>query len=235
MKRPSISTYIIALITLTSLLMCPTRVQAQNAPITTDEEPEKTSFYQGVMVGLDVFGFVNKAIGSDINTAEASVEVNLKNRFFPVLELGYGSMDTTGEETDIHYKTSAPFFRVGVNYNVFHKKPHLPGYLTVGLRYGFSSFKYDIQAPALQDPNWGHGTVPFDYQGLKTNAGWAEVVVALKANVFKGFYIGFNLRYRSRLSMTKHENSEPYYIPGYGRGKPNNFGVGYNLVYELPF
>ena len=151
------------------------------------------------------------------------------------MEIGYGSMDATDDETDIHFKTSAPFFRIGANYNVFYKKPHLPGYFTVGLRYGFTSFKYDIQAPALVDPNWGHTQVPFDYNGMKTKVGWLELVLGLKANVYKNFYMGFTARYRSRLSMTKHENSEPYYIPGYGRGKSSNFGLTYNLIYQLPF
>jgi hypothetical protein len=163
------------------------------------------------------------------------VAVNLKNRFFPIVELGYGGMDTTDEETNIHFKTSAPFMRIGMDYNVFYKKPHLPGYFTVGVRYGFSSFKYDVQAPDLVDPNWNHTHVPVNYTDVKSKVGWLEAVVGMRANVFKDFYLGLNVRYRSRLSMTKNENSEPYYIPGYGRGKPSNFGITYSLIYKLPF
>ena len=215
--------------------MLPTHAYAQKTMTQPMEEKNDSAFFQGVWVSVDVFGFLNQALGSDISTTEASIEVNLMNRFFPVVELGYGSMDTTDDEMDIHFKTSAPFFRIGANYNVFYKKPHLPGYFTVGLRYGFTSFKYDIQAPALVDPNWGHTQVPFDYNGMKTKVGWLELVLGLKANVYKNFYMGFTARYRSRLSMTKHENSEPYYIPGYGRGKSSNFGLTYNLIYQLPF
>lgn len=234
MKRALISTYIIALTALSSWLL-PARVQAQERQTTPTEEKNDSAFFQGIFVGVDVFGFLNQALGSDITTTEVSIEANLMNRFFPVVEIGYGGMDTTDDETDIHFKTSAPFFRIGANYNVFYKKPHLPGYFTVGLRYGFTSFKYDIQAPELVDPNWGHTQVPFEYNGMKTKAGWLEIVLGLKANVYKNFYMGFTARYRSRMSMTKHENSEPYYIPGYGRGKPNNFGLTYNLIYQLPF
>ncbi|MBQ2858095.1 MAG: hypothetical protein IJE78_13450 [Bacteroidaceae bacterium] len=234
MKKESISTYIIALLTLSSLWF-PMQANAQEDKEQAEEKTTETPFYQGTMVGVDVFGFINKVLSSDITTTEASIEVNLKNRFFPVVEIGYGSIDTMDEETGIHFKTSAPFFRAGLNYNVFYQKPHLPGYLTVGLRYGFSSFSYDIQAPDLVDPNWGHISVPFSYEGLKTKAGWLELVLGLKTNVYKDFYMGFTIRYRSRLSMTKHENSEPYYIPGYGKGKPNNFGITYNLIYKLPF
>lgn len=235
MKKLSISIYIIALLTLNSLLL-PNTVHAQETKILTNKKEEgNTPFFQGVYVGVDVFGMLNKALGSDITTTEIDVEANLMNRFFPVVEIGYGSMDTTDDETDIHFKTSAPFFRVGMNYNVFYKKPHLPGFFTVGLRYGFSSFDYDVQSPDLIDPNWGHTSVPVVYEGVKTKVSWAELVLGLRTNVYKNFYMGLNVRYRSRMSMTKNENSEPYYIPGYGRGKSNNFGITYNLIYKLPF
>ena len=188
MKKESISTYIIALLVLSSLLALPTRLSAQSTQKLTDEEKEEIPFFQGLMVGVDVYGFLNQALGSDTRTTEASIEANLLNRFFPVLEVGYGSMDVTDDETDIHFKTSAPFFRIGANYNVFYKKPELPGYLTVGLRYGFSSFEYDVQAPALVDPNWNHTQVPVDYTGVKSKVGWLEAVVGLKANVYQNFF-----------------------------------------------
>ena len=235
MKKKSISTYIIALLALSSLLALPTRLSAQEVLILKEGEKEEKPFFQGIMVGVDVLGFLNQALGSDARTTEISVEANLQNRFLPIVEMGYGGMEMTDDETDIHFKTSAPFFRVGMNYNVFYQKPEMPGYLTVGLRYGFSSFTYDVQSPDLVDPNWNHTHVPVNYTDVKSNVGWLEAVVGMRANVFKDFYLGLNVRYRSRLSMTKNENSEPYYIPGYGRGKPDNFGITYSLIYKLPF
>ena len=232
MKKRQISLYIIALLTLSSIAM-PLRAQVTNKPL-TKEEWKATPLYQGIMVGIDAAGLVSKALGSDITSGEALVQVNLKNRFFPVAEMGFGSIDTTDDETDIHYKASAPYFRLGMDYNVFYQKPYLPGYFTVGLRYGFTSFEYDVVAPPLTDPNWGHTSVPVSYQGVKTNVGWGELAIGLKANVFKGFYMGFGVRYRARLSMKKHDNSEPYYTPGFGKGK-TNLGVMYNLIYKLPF
>ena len=233
MKKRQISTYIIALLTLSSLI-APLPGHAQEKKILTKEEWKATPLYQGTMVGIDVAGVASKVLGSDITRTEASVMINLKNRFFPVAELGFGSINTTNDETDIHYKTSAPYFRIGMDYNVFYQKPYLPGYFTVGLRYGFSSFEYDVVAPPLTDPNWGHTSVPVNYEGVKTNVGWVELAVGLKANVFKGFYMGFSARYRARFSMKKNENSEPYYTPGFGKGK-TNIGVAYHIIYQLPF
>ena len=235
MKKKSISTYIIALLALSSLLACPARLSAQSVQSRQTGDTTQQPLFQGIMVGVDVYGFLNQALGSDIRSTEASIEANLQNRFFPVVEFGYGSIDTTDDETDIHYQTSAPFFRLGVNYNVFYKKPELPGCLTVGLRYGFSSFTYDVQAPDLTDPNWEHTQVPVSYTGVKSNVGWLEAVVGLRANVYKDFHLGMNLRYRSRLNMSKNEHSEPYYIPGYGQGKSSSIGVTYSIIYKLPF
>ena len=234
MKKRLISTYIIALLVLSNLLM-PTSAHAQEIKILSEDKEEELPFYQGLMVGVDVSGLASKAFGSDAFSSEISIHANLKNRFFPVVEIGYGKTDTTGEETNIHYQTSAPFFRVGMDYNVFYKKPHLPGYFTVGLRYGFSSFTYDMQSPDLVDPNWGHTSIPVTYNDVKSNAGWLELVLGMKTQVYKDFYMGFTVRYRARQNMKKHENTEPYYIPGYGRGKTSNFGITYSLSYRLPF
>ena len=234
MKKRLISTYIIALLVLSNLLM-PTSAHAQEIKILSEDKEEELPFYQGLMVGVDVSGLASKAFGSDAFSSEISIHANLKNRFFPVVEIGYGKTDTTGEETNIHYQTSAPFFRMGMDYNVFYKKPHLPGYFTVGLRYGFSSFTYDMQSPDLVDPNWGHTSIPVTYNDVKSNAGWLELVLGMKTQVYKDFYMGFTVRYRARQSMKKHENTEPYYIPGYGRGKTSNFGITYSLSYRLPF
>lgn len=75
-----------------------------------------------------------------------------------------------------------------MDYNVFHKKTHLPGYLYVGLRYGMSSFSYDVNGPDMTDPNYGEIiTLPYSYSGLKSNASWMEGVVGLKVKIYKGF------------------------------------------------
>ena len=119
------------------LLYSPT-LAAQEKKTTIEEE--KVPFYQGTTIGVDIFGLGSKIFGGDITSTEISVEVNLKNRYVPVAEIGYGTTDTTDDGTNIHYKASAPYFRIGMNYNFFFKKPYLPGFLYGGIRYGFTSF-----------------------------------------------------------------------------------------------
>ena len=235
MKRKRTSTYIITLLILSNFAVQPLKAQTQTSSKAQNELTTETPLFQGIYLGVDAFGLANKVLGSDITSTEVSAEVNLKNRFFPIVEVGYATIESTSEETDIFYKSSAPYFRLGLNYNVFYKKPHLPGQLLVGLRYGYSSFEYDVNAPSLTDPNWGDITVPFAYEGVKSNASWIELCAGLKTQVYKGFHMGFTVRYRSRLSQKVHENTEPYYIPGFGKNGSTNLGLTYNLIYKLPF
>lgn len=81
-----------------SLLLCPLRSTAQEKKTATTEEKATVPLYQGTYVGLDVFGLGSKIFGSDFTSAEVSVEVNLKKRFIPIIEIGYGHTDTTDDE-----------------------------------------------------------------------------------------------------------------------------------------
>ena len=74
------------------LLYSPT-LAAQEKKTTIEEE--KVPFYQGTTIGIDIFGLGSKIFGGDITSTEISVEVNLKNRYVPVAEIGYGTTDTT--------------------------------------------------------------------------------------------------------------------------------------------
>lgn len=198
-------------------------------------QKENVTFFQGLSVGADISGLLNKVFGGDYQYGDISLQANLKNRYMPIIEVGYGKIDVTNEDTKIHFSTATPYVRVGMDYNMMSKKPHLPGYIYLGGRIGFTPMKYDYEAPTLIDPNWEGLEIPIDYHDVKSNVTWFEFVVGLKAHVFKRFSMGWSIRYHSRLKMTKNENSEPHYIPGFGKGGRTNFGVAYNLIYDLPF
>ncbi len=231
MKKQGISSFTIVSATILSsaFLWCtPLAAQEMN----TEEE---VPFYQGVSIGVDIFGIGNKVFGGQTMSTEIGVEVNLKNRFIPVFEAGYGETDATDDGTDIHYKTSAPFFRVGMNYNFMFKKPYLPGYLYGGIRYGFSSFSYDIDAPTMSGTHWAYPEVPFTYDGVNTHVSWGELLAGINVCIYKNFHMGWSVRYRIRLNVKKAENTEPWYIPGFGKNHSTTLGVTYSLIYKLPF
>ena len=238
--RRKISRSILQLLTISSLLLFPLAGNAQTGKVNEEikklEEKEDTRFYRGTSIGLEIAGMGSYFIGSDIFNTEVVVQSNLQNKYLPVVEIGMGKTDTTNDGTDIHYKTSAPYFRIGADYNFLHNKPQLPGMLLGGLRYGFSSFKYDVEGPTMTDPNYGGVTeVPFSYLGQECTAHWIEAVVGLQVKIFKGFCMGWSARYKRNLSIGKNENTEPWYVPGFGKNSDSSFNLSYHLIYNLPF
>ena len=240
------------------LLSLPLGAQNKNMSAPPTSNPPKTGqkkeakdevqvpLYNGVSIGVDLWGPGSKLLGSDFLSEEVVVDVNLKNRFFPIAELGYGSTDTWSEK-GIHYKTGAPYFRNGMDYNELYKKQH--GHMIlVGLRYGVSSFKYDVEALAINDPIYGGivgnpnledniwgGSLPYNYKGMKGSMQWLEFCVGIRAHVWKQLYMGWALRFKFRMSSSVDEHGDPWYVPGYGKFGGNTMGVAYTITYKLPF
>lgn len=257
LKTSSYTILIISLLTLLSVCL-PIQAQQPEKRIMTKEEREKVKqeekkeakeivpLYNGAFIGVDLFGIGSNLFGGDFLSSEINLKVNLKNKFLPTLELGYGTTDTWND-TGIHYKSSAPYFRIGADYNTMAKKKDKNSFLYVGLRYGLSSFKYDItslpaydpiyggamQNPSLVDGIWG-GSLPYDYKGLKSTMHWFELVAGVHVRVFSDFYMGWALRLKYKISASMSEHGNPWYVPGFGAYKSNNIGVTYTLIYKLP-
>lgn len=221
----------------------PKKEQKKNKVAKVDIIP----FYNGTYIGVDLYGIGSKLLGSDFMSSEVSVAVNLKNKFIPTIEFGMGGTDTWSE-TGIHYKNKpAPFFRIGVDYNTMAKKKEKNSYLYAGIRYAFSSFKYDVSTmpandpiwedaignPSLVDDYWG-GSVPFSHLGMKASVQWLEIVVGVKVRIYKNFNMGWSVRMKYKTSASIGEYGAPWYVPGYGKFKSNNMGITYSLIYKFP-
>ena len=223
-----------------------------NRPVARKQEKKKDKdapvypLFNGVDLSVDLWGPGSYLLGSDNLSMEVAADVNLKNRFFPTLEVGYGRSDTWSEE-GIHYKTGAPYLRIGMDYNAFYKKK-FQHKLLVGLRYGVSSFSYDVENLSVDDPIYGGslgnpnitddiwgGTLPsFNHPGMKGVQHWAEICVGIRAHVWKGFYMGWSLRYKIPVASTTGEYGDPSYVPGFGTYGSSTLGVSYSLTYKLP-
>lgn len=189
--------------------------------------------FQGVNLMVDAVGPGWYAFGGDFLSTEVALEVNLLNRFFPVVEVGYGQTDAVNEDTELHYRTAAPYFRIGANYNVQYKKKR-PGYIYAGFRLGYTSFDYDVDGPPMVDPVWG-GELPFHLTDIQSRAFWGELLVGVRAQVYRNFHMGWSFRYKVRFNVKNSPNASPWYIPGFGANENNKFGVTYDLVYQIPW
>lgn len=220
----------------------------ENASRKKKEKKEEVYYplYNGLSVGVDLWGIGGSVLGSDFLSSEVAVDVNLKNRYFPIAEVGYGTTDTWSEK-GTHYQSSAPYFRVGMDYNTLYNKKH--GHrLLVGLRYGASSFKYDVEAASPDDPThgrspgaanledeiWG-GTLPYSHKGMKGSMQWAELCVGIRAHIWKAIYMGWSMRFKFKLSASSDKYGDPWYVPGFGKYGSNTLGVSYSITYKLPY
>lgn len=70
-------------------------------------------FYNGTYVGVDLFGLGSKLLGGDFLSSEVNVRVNLKKKFIPTVEIGFGQTDTWSD-TGIHIKVPLLIFALGL-------------------------------------------------------------------------------------------------------------------------
>lgn len=208
-----------------------TKSQAENTKNElTETTPKEVPVFCGVSVSADLVGAAMKAFGSDFSQMEAAVRVNFKDKFFPVFELGYGSSDYVAEETGKEARTNAPYMRIGMDYN-FTKK-HNGNRLYAGVRYGFSSFRYDLEDPTFNDPVWNQA-VPFHLDNEPGSAQWGEVLFGLETKIWKFIHLGWNIRYKARFVQHVNRQGEPWYLPGFGKNGTTSFGGTFNLIFEI--
>ncbi|NLZ73648.1 MAG: hypothetical protein GX905_07510 [Bacteroidales bacterium] len=206
----------------------------------------KASWYRGTYVGVDLFGIGAKVFGGDFLSSEVGVRVNLKNMLYPTLEIGYGSTDTWSEN-GIHYKSSAPYYRIGADFNTMYKKGDV-SHVYVGLRYGMSSMEYDVYTQPIDDPIWGDalenplivddvwgGSFPYDHRGQKASMHWFEIVGGVQVKIYRNIYMGWTLRLKYRVSSSPGTYGDPWYVPGFGQYDSSKIGVTYSLIYKIPF
>lgn len=186
--------------------------------------------FRGVAVGVDLVGPVMRAV-SDYGQYEGFARVNFKDRYFPTVEVGYGSADKTDDVTGLRYKTSAPFGRVGMDFNVMKNK-HDAYRILVGFRYAYTSFNYDIGPLVLQDPVWG-GSGTYEAKDQKCSYGWLEFGAGVDAQLWKFIRLGWSVRYKTRVHQKVADTGEPWYIPGYGKNGTSRMGILFNLAFEL--
>ena len=217
------------------LLTLPAAAQEMDAK----EEQKKESFwslfkFKGFGISTDLFGYAYSLIG-DYMSGEAALEVNFGNRLYPIAEVGYGWCDATDELSGIKYKTSSPYYRVGLNYNFLtsKKEPNPKHYVYGLIRIGWTNFKYDLSTPPITDPIWGD-PVALDLKDVDGSCVWGEIGAGIKVKIAKGFHMGWSIRYKMRFSEKKATNSSMWYIPGYGINAETCFGGTYSLIYDIP-
>lgn len=220
------------------LLLAPSKSVAQENNGQEKKEAKESFWsmfrFKGVGFSADLFGCAYSLIGNGIST-EAAAELNFGNRLYPVVEAGWAWCNTTDETNGIRYSTNAPYYRAGFNYNFMTKKdkPNPKHYIYGLIRIGWTNFRYDVNTPPITDPVWG-GEVALDLKDVEGSCLWGEVGAGIKVRIYKGFHMGWSVRYKARITEKQAENSRMWYIPGYGINQSTCFGGTYSLIYDIP-
>ena len=191
---------------------------------------KRLPFLAGVSVSADVCGMVMAAC-TPYGQYEAAARLNLRGRYFPIVELGIGTSNHTNETSNLHYKVHSPYYRVGMDYNVA-KNARSMGRIFVGVRYGFSSYKYDVDGPNMIDPVYGTIT-PFCYTGVRGINHWGEFVAGLETRVWGMLHLGWSIRYKMRIYNKRILVDNAWYVPGFGKNDTHALGGTFKVIFDI--
>lgn len=183
-------------------------------------------------VGVDIWDPLMRAFGQSYGIIGFSAELNLHNRYIPVVEIGLGNADNTPKGQNFTYHSPAtPYFRIGCNYNFLYNSN--PDYQFVaGIRYGWSHFSYQLRDVSIDDPYWGENRV-VDFPEQHSNVSYLQVLFGLRVKIWKPISMGWNLRFRTILHETAQPSGKPWYIPGYG-ARGGVISGSFSIFYTIP-
>ena len=241
MRHPSISISILRSIAFSlALLAGALTMQAQTGkqrPSKAEQErlrlkqvDDSIPFFHGVQAGVDAIGLIQMGL-SNYGQVEGIVRVNLKDKYFPVIEAGWGRADERNDITQTAFKTSAPYGKIGVDFNLMKNK-HDIYRLYAGMRYALTYYKFNIDHADVIDPVWGGGT-PFSFHNIKGHYHWLEAVVGIDAKITGPLRLGWTVRYRKRIIHDDGFLGNTWYVPGYGRQGASRLGGTFNIIFEL--
>lgn len=186
-----------------------------------------------ITFNADLFGFAYSIFSKGITSTEFGMEIGFRNHYFPTFEIGYLWADADATSGGVNYKTKAPYFRIGMDYNMMYKK-HQNYFITLGLRYGHSNFNYSVTGMKFESPYHGT-TLYFDENNVISKADWFEFVFGLRAMFWKNFGMSWSLRFKMPLRITDNTNSQPWFVPGYGKNRETSILGSYRLLFNIPF
>ena len=228
-KRRHIYLYILSL-AVSLLAFWPATSGAQVRKMFTIER-DSIPLFCGFQLSFDLVGPAMLML-SDYGEYEGALRVNLHDQWFPIVEVGVGRANHKNDEvTKLSYKTTSPYFRIGMDWNILRNK-HQPNRLFAGFRYAFTSYKADIVRENLPDPVW-LSDAGFGIDGLSCSQHWLEAVVGIDAKVLGPLHLGWSVRYKRRLHHSDVPIGQTWYVPGFGTYDKDKLSASFNVIIDI--
>ncbi len=204
--------------------------------LNAQEQPDSVSkpkkeIYKGLQLKLDIGSPILEIARSSakVQTYEMGLNINLLQRYFPTVELGYAQANQT--LTAGTFNGKGGFARVGLDLSVLKKQKESPHKLLLGLRVGTAVQDYTMTDLTLHDTYW-QTTPTTTIHNLRCDV-WGEIVAGIQVQVYKDFYMGLAARLKVLFTRGKEGQPTAYYIPGYGYKDDMNFGFNYYLGWNF--
>lgn len=227
-NRISTSTSKCWLISLMMMCLCANGALAQRSQ--KAQERDTVKLFRGVAVSVDAVGMVQMALGS-YGQYEAALRVNLRDKYFPILEVGYAKADADDAATTLRYKTNAPYARIGIDFNLLKNK-HDVNRFYGGVRYAYTNYKFDVLSSGVTDPTWGN-SINFEANNINANQHWIELVAGIDAKIYGHLRMGWSARYKRRIAHDDGNIGNTWYVPGYGKTGDIRLGGTFNITLEF--
>lgn len=189
----------------------------------------------GITVQLDVASVASTLLlSSDSYSLEGGVSMDIKHKYYPVIEFGFSGCDKYSNN-DIHYKTNAPFGRIGLDFNLIKQKPDSKptnNSFIGGIRLGFSNYLFDVNNVKISNDYWGDTEV-INYNNLSATKIWYEIVAGVKVEVIKNIYMGWTVRNKHLINQDSEGDVSSWYIPGFGKNGTSIWGFNYSIGYRF--
>ena len=181
-------------------------------------------------IGFNFFDGVMSLFGQKHSSYDIQGSLSLHNWIEPVVELGLGFADNHPEGSNFRYKNKPSFYgKIGFNYNFMYKSnPDYQVYL--GLRFGYTSYNYEITDITINSNYWGQSN-HFSILNQKAHTLYGQALAGIKVKIWKWFSLGWNIRYGFKMKQSNGSNSNPWFVPGYGTGA---LSASFSLIYTLP-
>jgi hypothetical protein len=200
-----------------------------------DSIPIKKERY-GLRLGIDLFKLTRMLYEEDYRGIELVGDYRLTRRHYLAAEIG--NEEKTVDEDQLNFTTSGTYLKVGFDYNTYENWLNMENIISIGLRYGVSSFSQTLNNFEIYNPNNYFEEILLlpgeKYNGL--TAQWIEVIAGTKVKVINNVFVGFNFSLKYLVSQKVPDNFDNLYIPGFNRTYDGKFGVGFNytISYFIP-
>ncbi|MAP81215.1 MAG: hypothetical protein CL526_09015 [Aequorivita sp.] len=217
-------------------LFCGTHLlvaQKQTDTIPSERKIEKF----GIRLGVDLSKPIRTILEEGYSGFEVVGDFRVSNKFYAAAELGNETKDWI--EPYVSSKTKGSYAKLGFDYNAYENWLGMENAITLGLRYGFATYKQELLSYRIYTDNPAFPTETIydsqEFSGL--SAHWAEFILSVKTEVLNNLYLSLNVQLKRKISATEIVNFDSLYIPGFNRTYDySEFGVGYGytISYLIP-